>query len=97
MSADYLIGIVIGIVIGIILSVSTYWFWRDQLMEKNETTGSGRFERIQKLFLQLEDLRKRKADFDKSQNERIKTTQDAIIKMVKADPNQEELELESRE
>lgn len=89
--------LILGLTMMLIGFGSLYWQHRRLSMKKNNTTGSGRFERVCTLYRQLEDLRKKKADFISNQNERIKITQDAINKLVAEDPNQTEIELESKE
>ena len=91
MNYDFLIGILIPTIITALYL--TFW---EKPMKTKKTKGSGRFERVCALYLQLEDLRKQKADFISNQNDRIKTTQDAITKLVKEDPNQTEIELEEK-
>jgi len=91
MSADY----IIGIVIGILISLLSYWLFKENFMKKNNTTGSGRFERVRKLYLKLYSLREEKTQFDKDQNKKIRETEESLIKLIKFDPNQTEIELDS--
>lgn len=71
-------------------------FLKEKFMEKS-VNGNEAFDRIRTLYLQLEALRKEKAEYDRDQNNRIKITQEALVKIIHADPNQTEIELESED
>lgn len=81
---------------GLILIIGSLLLWilREKIMKKNNTTGSGRFERVRELYLKLYSLREEKTQFDKDQNKKIREAEESLIKLIKSDPNQTEIELE---
>lgn len=71
-------------------------YFKENPMDK-DNNGTGELGRIRTFYKQLEALRKEKAKYDKEQNNRIKMTQGAITKIIYADPNQTEIDLNSED